>query len=105
MQLLRVLETNTYRRVGDVRLGAPMFIICATCRDLPALVASRAFRQDLSRGAVHPRASGDVALAGLLGAGASRAHARGRAGDRAAPLAGQRARLKSGAHGSDEARV
>lgn len=46
--LLRVLETNTYRRVGDVRLErTDVRILCATCRDLPALVASGAFRQDL----------------------------------------------------------
>ena len=46
--LLRVLETGTFRRVGDTRLErTDVRIACATCRDLPALVASGAFRQDL----------------------------------------------------------
>ena len=46
--LLRVLETGTFRRVGDTRLErADVRLICATCRDLPALVQSGAFRQDL----------------------------------------------------------
>jgi len=46
--LLRVLETGSFRRVGDTRLErADVRVICATCRDLPALVASGAFRQDL----------------------------------------------------------
>ncbi|HEY0193548.1 MAG TPA: sigma 54-interacting transcriptional regulator [Kofleriaceae bacterium] len=46
--LLRVLETGTFRRVGEVRLErSDARIVCATCRDLPALVASGAFREDL----------------------------------------------------------
>jgi sigma-54 dependent transcriptional regulator, acetoin dehydrogenase operon transcriptional activator AcoR len=46
--LLRVLETGSFRRVGDTRLErADVRVICATCRDLPALVESGAFRQDL----------------------------------------------------------
>jgi transcriptional regulator of acetoin/glycerol metabolism len=46
--LLRVLETGSFRRVGDTRLErADVRVICATCRDLPALVATGAFRQDL----------------------------------------------------------
>lgn len=46
--LLRVLETGTYRRVGEVRIErSDARILCATCRDLPALVASGAFREDL----------------------------------------------------------
>lgn len=46
--LLRVLETQTYRRVGDTRLErTDVRVICATCRDLPALVAAGTFRQDL----------------------------------------------------------
>ncbi|HEY0252883.1 MAG TPA: sigma 54-interacting transcriptional regulator, partial [Kofleriaceae bacterium] len=46
--LLRVLETQTYRRVGDTRLErTDVRVLCATCRDLPALVAAGSFRQDL----------------------------------------------------------
>jgi transcriptional regulator with PAS, ATPase and Fis domain len=46
--LLRVLETNTFRRVGDTRLErTDVRVVCATCRDLPALVAAGSFRQDL----------------------------------------------------------
>jgi len=46
--LLRVLETGTFRRVGEVRLErSDARIVCATCRDLPALVAAGAFREDL----------------------------------------------------------
>ena len=46
--LLRVLETGTFRRVGDTRLEhCDVRVICATCRDLPALVAAGTFRQDL----------------------------------------------------------
>lgn len=46
--LLRVLEDGTYSRVGenDVR-RANVRIVCATCRDLPAMVESGAFRRDL----------------------------------------------------------
>ncbi len=46
--LLRVLETGSFRRVGETRLErADVRVICATCRDLPALVQAGAFRQDL----------------------------------------------------------
>lgn len=46
--LLRVLETNTFRRVGDVKTEkTDVRIICATCRDLQAMVANGQFRQDL----------------------------------------------------------
>ncbi len=46
--LLRVVETNTFRRVGDVRLErTDVRIVCATCRDLGALVTTGGFRQDL----------------------------------------------------------
>jgi sigma-54 dependent transcriptional regulator, acetoin dehydrogenase operon transcriptional activator AcoR len=46
--LLRVLETGAFRRVGETRLErSDVRVICATCRDLPALVLAGAFRQDL----------------------------------------------------------
>jgi transcriptional regulator of acetoin/glycerol metabolism len=46
--LLRVLETQTFRRVGDVRLErTDVRVLCATCRDLGTLVARGEFRQDL----------------------------------------------------------
>ncbi|MGN6109948.1 MAG: sigma-54-dependent Fis family transcriptional regulator [Kofleriaceae bacterium] len=46
--LLRVLETGAFRRVGDVRLErTDVRVVCATCRDLGALVEAGAFRQDL----------------------------------------------------------
>ncbi|MEM6792998.1 MAG: sigma 54-interacting transcriptional regulator [Acidobacteriota bacterium] len=46
--LLRVLEDGTYYRVGEsVPRQADVRLICATCRDLPHLVADGAFRQDL----------------------------------------------------------
>jgi transcriptional regulator with PAS, ATPase and Fis domain len=46
--LLRVLEDGTYYRVGDNRpRQADVRLICATCRDLPALVANGRFREDL----------------------------------------------------------
>ncbi len=46
--LLRVLEDGTYYRVGDNRpRQADVRLICATCRELPRLVAEGAFRQDL----------------------------------------------------------
>ncbi|MCE9576260.1 MAG: sigma-54-dependent Fis family transcriptional regulator [Deltaproteobacteria bacterium] len=46
--LLRVVETGTFRRVGDVRLErTDVRIVCATCRDLGALVTTGGFRQDL----------------------------------------------------------
>ena len=46
--LLRVLESGTYYRVGDNRLAeADVRIVCATSRDLTALVQAGRFRQDL----------------------------------------------------------
>jgi transcriptional regulator of acetoin/glycerol metabolism len=46
--LLRVLETGQFRRVGDTRVETvDVRIVCATCRDLPELVARGQFRQDL----------------------------------------------------------
>jgi transcriptional regulator of acetoin/glycerol metabolism len=43
-----VLETGTFRRVGEVRLErSDARVVCATCRDLPGLVAAGAFREDL----------------------------------------------------------
>jgi transcriptional regulator of acetoin/glycerol metabolism len=46
--LLRVLDTGTFRRVGEQVLSmTDARIVCATCRDLNALVAAGGFRQDL----------------------------------------------------------
>ncbi len=46
--LLRVLEEGSYYRVGGAEeRRSDMRLVCATCRDLPALVASGAFRRDL----------------------------------------------------------
>lgn len=46
--LLRVLEDGTYYRVGENRpRQADVRLVCATCRDLPRLVAEGGFRQDL----------------------------------------------------------
>jgi transcriptional regulator of acetoin/glycerol metabolism len=46
--LLRVLEARVYRRVGESSTRpSDVRIICATCRELPELVASGAFRKDL----------------------------------------------------------
>jgi transcriptional regulator with PAS, ATPase and Fis domain len=46
--LLRVLETGQFRRVGDTRVeSVDVRLVCATCRDLPELVAHGQFRQDL----------------------------------------------------------
>ena len=46
--LLRVLEDGTYRRVGETEdRVTDVRVLCATCRDLDALVASGAFRRDL----------------------------------------------------------
>lgn len=47
-KLLRLLETNVYRRVGGVApLRANIRLISATHRDLPAMVKEQSFRQDL----------------------------------------------------------
>ncbi len=46
--LLRVLDTGTFRRVGGLReVRADARLLCATNRDLPALVRRGLFRQDL----------------------------------------------------------
>jgi transcriptional regulator of acetoin/glycerol metabolism len=46
--LLRVLDDGTYHRVGDDRPRKSDFrLVCATCRNLPALVERGAFRRDL----------------------------------------------------------
>jgi transcriptional regulator of acetoin/glycerol metabolism len=46
--LLRVLEDGTYHRVGDVAPRRSAFrLVCATCRELPALVDQGKFRSDL----------------------------------------------------------
>ena len=46
--LLRVLEDGSYYRVGDSRARRSDFrLVCATCRDLPALVHAGRFRRDL----------------------------------------------------------
>jgi transcriptional regulator with PAS, ATPase and Fis domain len=46
--LLRVLDDGSYYRVGDARPRRVDFrLLCATCRDLPALVERGAFRRDL----------------------------------------------------------
>jgi transcriptional regulator with PAS, ATPase and Fis domain len=46
--LLRVLDDGVYHRVGEARARRTDFrLICATCRDLAALVQSGAFRRDL----------------------------------------------------------
>jgi transcriptional regulator with GAF, ATPase, and Fis domain len=48
VKLLRLIENGTYRRVGSTELRrADLRLIAATHRDLPALVAQGAFRQDL----------------------------------------------------------
>lgn len=47
-QFLKVLEDKTYRRLGDVKLLRSNFrLICATHRELDALVQTGQFRQDL----------------------------------------------------------
>jgi sigma-54 dependent transcriptional regulator, acetoin dehydrogenase operon transcriptional activator AcoR len=46
--LLRVLDDGVYYRVGDSRPRRSDFrLVCATCRDLPALVERGSFRRDL----------------------------------------------------------
>ena len=46
--LLRVLDDGFYHRVGDTRPGRSDFrLVCATCRDLPAIVEQGKFRRDL----------------------------------------------------------
>jgi DNA-binding NtrC family response regulator len=48
VKLLRLLETRTFRRVGSVEPQEADFrLVCATHRDLPAMVAEGLFRQDL----------------------------------------------------------
>ena len=46
--LLRVLEGGTYNRVGELETRtSDIRLICATCRDLPAMVEAGTFRKDL----------------------------------------------------------
>lgn len=46
--LLRVLEDGSFHRIGEVQARQANFrLVCATCRDLPALVQAGSFRQDL----------------------------------------------------------
>jgi transcriptional regulator of acetoin/glycerol metabolism len=46
--LLRVLDDGFYQRVGETRERRAEFrVVCATCRDLPAMVADGRFRSDL----------------------------------------------------------
>lgn len=48
VKLLRLIETGTYRTVGGVELQHADFrLVCATHRDLRAMVAEGSFRQDL----------------------------------------------------------
>ncbi len=48
VKLLRLIETNTYRKVGGTEvLRANFRLICATHRDLKAMVEAGTFRQDL----------------------------------------------------------
>jgi len=48
VKLLRLLETRTYRRVGDVETqNADFRLICATHRGLKEMVSEGAFRRDL----------------------------------------------------------
>ena len=48
VKLLRLLETGTYRRVGGLDwLAADFRLICATHRDLKAMVRDERFRRDL----------------------------------------------------------
>ena len=47
-KLLRALETGTFRRMGETRTRhADVRLVCATNRDLKAMVAQGAFRSDL----------------------------------------------------------
>lgn len=83
--LLRVLEDGVYHRVGeDTPRSVDVRLVCATCRDLPALVEEGAFRADLFyrvRGAsltlppVREREDLDLLCTALLG---SLARAQGR---------------------------
>ncbi|GAB2180192.1 sigma 54-interacting transcriptional regulator [Denitratisoma sp. agr-D3] len=48
VKLLRLLESGTYRRVGGIdTLRADFRLVCATHRDLEAMVAQELFRRDL----------------------------------------------------------
>jgi transcriptional regulator with PAS, ATPase and Fis domain len=48
VKLLRLLETGSFRAVGSTQLKRSDFrLICATHRDLPAMVAAGEFREDL----------------------------------------------------------
>jgi transcriptional regulator with PAS, ATPase and Fis domain len=71
VKLLRLLETGTYRRVGGLDwLPADFRLVCATHRDLRAMVQAETFRRDLyfrintfpiQAPALHER-SGDIPL-------------------------------------------
>lgn len=48
VKLLRVLESGTYRPVGDIDARSADFrLVCATHRDLDCMVSERSFRRDL----------------------------------------------------------
>jgi DNA-binding NtrC family response regulator len=48
VKLLRLLDTSTYRRVGGIEtLGADFRLVCATHRDIHAMVEAETFRRDL----------------------------------------------------------
>ncbi len=48
VKLLRLLESGTYRRVGGIdTLRSDFRLVCATHRDLPAMVEAERFRRDL----------------------------------------------------------
>ena len=48
VKLLRLLETGTYREVGSALVRSADFrLVCATNRDLPAMVKAGEFREDL----------------------------------------------------------
>lgn len=48
VKLLRLLETGTYREVGSAQVRSADFrLVCATNRDLPAMVKAGEFREDL----------------------------------------------------------
>ena len=72
VKLLRLLESGTYRRVGGTALRRADFrLVCATHRDLDAMVAAGTFRADLyyrisifpiRMPALRERGAGDIAL-------------------------------------------
>lgn len=46
-QLLRVLENKSIRRIGGVETKIDVQVICATNKDLPAMIEKKKFREDL----------------------------------------------------------